>query len=463
MKKIKIMKNRFGFVIGILLAVGIFLMGCAGEAAMPTASSSVPTSAPEVPLARTNSNFVLTILHNSDGESKLKNLGSGFENYGGVARFISVVNRERELAALTDGTSIGSGHRGVIMVSSGDNFLAGPVFTVGMRAGIFYDALAIDYIDYDAIALGNHEFDLGPDVLADFIKQVFLTRPPFLSSNLDFFAEPILMELLKDGRIAESVVVVKNGEKIGLIGLTTPLLASISSPRRVKVISDIAREVQTEVDRLEASGVNKIVLLSHLQDIGGEIALVANLHGVDVVVAGGGDELLANECDLLIPDRGTVFGSYPMMATALDGIQVPVVTTAGQYSYLGKLVVTFDSNGNVIEIDEEASGPIRIALGDAQGAIEGSRRSCGADQDAEQRERSARAGARNIPQEVSVDSGGARRHPRGALCRRGGSLRRGRPQPRATGSGRRRTAPKGRLDLRCRRGPGWHGRHSCQR
>lgn len=57
------------------------------------------------------------------------------------------------------------------------------------------------------------------------------------------------------------------------------------------------------------------------------------------------------------------------MATAKDGAAVPVVTTAGQYSYLGKLVVTFDPRGNVIEIDKNVSGPIRIDLGDESSSV----------------------------------------------------------------------------------------------
>ena len=223
----------------------------------------------------------MTILHNNDGESKLINLGKGLEKFGGIDRFVAAVEREKEIAA--SNRIIDSS--GVIMVSSGDNFLAGPAVTVGMRAGTFYDALALDMIGYDAIALGNHDFDLGPEVLAEFIMQVTETEPPFLSSNLDFSGEPLLRDLVAEGRIAKSVVVSVNGVKIGIIGVTTPMLASLSSPRRVTVIADVAGKVQAEVDRLEASGVNKIVLLSHLQDIDGEIALVGEIHGVDVVVA----------------------------------------------------------------------------------------------------------------------------------------------------------------------------------
>ena len=57
--------------------------------------------------------FTLTILHNNDGESQLIS-ASGEPDYGGVARFKTLVDTEK--AAATN----------VIMLSSGDNFLAGP-------------------------------------------------------------------------------------------------------------------------------------------------------------------------------------------------------------------------------------------------------------------------------------------------------------------------------------------------
>jgi 5'-nucleotidase len=108
-------------------------------------------------------------------------------------------------------------------------------------------------------------------------------------------------------------------------------------------------------------GVNKIILISHLQGIDDDLDLIPNLFGVDIVVAGGGDELLANEGDLLVPgDEEEVFGPYPLMATNADGAMVPVVTTSGQYKYIGQLAVEFDASGNVVEVLLDDSGPKRV-------------------------------------------------------------------------------------------------------
>ncbi|MEL7209123.1 MAG: bifunctional metallophosphatase/5'-nucleotidase, partial [Actinomycetota bacterium] len=308
--------------------------------------------------------FTLTILHNNDGESEL--VGSDTE--AGVARFQTVVNQQRFKALRGSGRYWWRDRsRGVILVSSGDNFLAGPAFTASLNDGVFYDALALDQLRYDAIDLGNHDFDFGPEVLADFITEFRRPgKPPYLSSNLDFSAEPDLQALVDRGVIAKSTVVRERGRRIGIIGATTENLPFISSPRDV-VVNAVQPAVQAEADALTKRGVDIIILISHLQDIEGDIALAQQLRGIDVMIAGGGDELLANPDDPLLPsdqalqddpdEDDPVFGAYPQIATDADGRQVPVVTTSGQYGYLGRLAVEFDRKGNVLSW---GGGPIRV-------------------------------------------------------------------------------------------------------
>ena len=307
--------------------------------------------------------FWLTILHNNDGESQVINAGSGLEDFGGAARFKAVVDKLKWEATHGPWTQRAA-KRGVVMISSGDNFLAGPEFNAGLENGVpFYDTIAMELIGYDAVNLGNHDFDFGPDVLADFLDG-FMVAPPYVSANLDFSAEPRLQAYVDAGVIVPATIVKERGDLIGVIGLETPNLPFISSPRNVVVSDDLVNIVQGQVDMLEAHGVDKIILSSHLQSILNEMDLVGQLDGVDVVIAGGGDELLANPGDLLLPgDEGAVYGAYPQMATGMDGTEVPVVTTSGEYRYVGQLVVGFDKNGEVVEIKEDRSGPVRVATG----------------------------------------------------------------------------------------------------
>jgi 5'-nucleotidase len=311
--------------------------------------------------------FWLTLLHNNDGESQLINAGSGdLENFGGAARFTTLV-RNLKFAAEHGPRSQAlrrGGKRGVIMVSSGDNFLAGPEFNASLEKGIpFFDTILMDEVGYDAIAIGNHEFDFGPDVLADFING-FVSDVPFLSANLDFSGEPDLQDLFNAGRIAKSTVVYVRGERVGIVGATTPALPFISSPRDVVVDPNVVDAIQGQIDQLESMGINKIILISHLQDIDEDQALAPFLSGVDIMVAGGGDELLANPGALLLPDDDPVldvFGPYPLFATGADSVQIPVVTTTGSYRYVGRLVAGFDKDGNLLRIDPENSGPVRVS------------------------------------------------------------------------------------------------------
>jgi 2',3'-cyclic-nucleotide 2'-phosphodiesterase (5'-nucleotidase family) len=302
--------------------------------------------------------FTLTVLHNNDGESQLVDAGGGIEDFGGVARFATQMWTQRQDAAR-------SGY-GSILVSSGDNFLAGPELAASVDNGIpFYDTQALDYLRYDAISFGNHDFDFNPSFLADFLSGY--TKPPaYVNVNLDFSNEPEMQAFVDAGVIRPSTVVNTARERIGIIGAVTPELSFISSPRDTIINSNIAELVQVQVDRLEARGIDKIVFISHLQDIDEDIALAAELSGVDVMIAGGGDELLANDDDLLVPGDEEPFGPYPMLATGADGATIPVVTTAGDYKYLGRLDVTFDDHGNVVGWD---GGPIRIAGGDNPDAV----------------------------------------------------------------------------------------------
>ena len=90
---------------------------------------------------------------------------------------------------------------------------------------------------------------------------------------------------------------------------------------------------------------------------------------MDIAVAGGGDELLANDPAELLPgdDPEGIEGTYPIVVTDADGRDVHIVTTAGNYRYLGRLDVTFDAEGEVAEVLAETSGPRRVDPGRAGG------------------------------------------------------------------------------------------------
>jgi 5'-nucleotidase len=331
-----------------------------------------PVTVPAPPVQPQRTSFRLTLLHNNDGESKYAT-GDSVPNYGGVDRFATVLDRLRRDAEAhrTDAERAGTEGKGTLTVSSGDNFLAG----LNQRAsfdrydkglGPWYDSTALDLLGYDAATVGNHEFDFGPDRLAQFIGGT--QRTTFLSANTDTTQEPALQALRQSGKLANATVVEKDGERIGIIGITPPETTSISTPGKVAFDGAVAAVVNAEAKHLTDAGVNKIVLSSHLQGLSSDRALIPQLENVDIVIAGGGDDLLANADDRLVPNNGdpaagfpTPVGAYPLELRDRTGRTVPVVTTAGEYRYVGRLTTTFDAAGHITAVDDERSGPVRVS------------------------------------------------------------------------------------------------------
>jgi 5'-nucleotidase len=318
---------------------------------------------------RAEGDLMLSVFHNNDGESQLLPTTvatpGGDVEVGGLGRFVSRLDQERAAAA--------SAGRQLLTVSAGDNFLAGPVFSVSQTPGQdFFDALAMNAIGYNAITLGNHEFDFGPDTLVDFISEVDASIP-FLSANLQVSDDSPLKPLVDAGRIRPSTVVtLGNGEEVGLIGLTTPDLGIVSNPgdtvsvigagepTRADQLQALADVVNTEVAGLQGQGVDRILLVSHLQSIQNEIDLAPLLNGVDAIVGGGGDELLAGPTDPLLPGD-TATRPYPVTTTRMDGATVPVVTTSGKYGYFGRLDLDFDAAGELPDANAFGGSIVRVA------------------------------------------------------------------------------------------------------
>jgi len=326
--------------------------------------------------------LTLNLLHFSDAESSLLTRTgtvsptttppTTFE-YSGVGLFADLIDRQRN-ASSTDFD---------LLVTAGDNYLSGPQFQASLslpEGQQFYDAKALELFNIDVGGIGNHEFDFGPDVLARFIDPEGdgTGFRPFVSSNLIIPDNNPLKGLIQPSTIVTKTV---NGvqERLGVVGVTTPLLRSISSPEDVGTIGDVvgtpgfaalANQVQTEVNKLTQQGINKVVLVSHLQNINEEKALAGLLKDVDIIVAAGSDTRLANPDDPLLPLTGeTPVPSYPLVYDSNTGTQVNslaavtgepvlIVSTDGEYKYLGNLQVEF-ADGRVTSILEPESGPKR--------------------------------------------------------------------------------------------------------
>jgi 2',3'-cyclic-nucleotide 2'-phosphodiesterase (5'-nucleotidase family) len=308
----------------------------------------------------------LTVLHVGDQESWLisaqgnlrDNAGQAISFYGGVDRLATVIANAKAAAA--------SAGKSVVTLNAGDGSLPGPrlnasfanLGTAAADGGQdFYDAIANRQIGFDAITFGNHEFDLdntGP-VAARFAE---MSGSTYLSVNLDFGVTPEFAALEAAGKVAKSkIVTTAGGKKVGIVGATTPLLPGISSPpvgimknwsaanTEDQNLQAMLPLVQAEIDRLRTSeGVTVLIVMSHLQNAQNEITrMVPGLTGVDLVISGGGHELMKDADDAVINGGvAATFNTHPVFATDGVGKQVPVVTGHFGNRYVGEVNLAID-------------------------------------------------------------------------------------------------------------------------
>ncbi len=317
----------------------------------------------------TPARFRLQLLHAAD-------LEGGVEALDNAPRFSAVLN------------ALKAGEENTVIIGAGDTYIPGAFFAAGNDPSLRdvlgregsgrADILMINAMGFMASALGNHEFDLGTGVLASLIaddgRGYVGTAFPFLSANLDFSLDSNLAPLVVDAgqevkaipnSVSKSAVITTpSGTKIGVIGATTPLLPKISVPGDVRVspenrddIAALAAIIQESVDELRLTGVKVIILTGHLQRFSIDEALAAQLDGVDIIISGGSNTLLADNTDRL-RDGDTADGNYPILATSAADEPVAIVSTDGNYRYVGRLVLDFDESGVLIpeSIDAEVSG-----------------------------------------------------------------------------------------------------------
>ncbi|CAD0202682.1 unnamed protein product [Chrysodeixis includens] len=190
------------------------------------------------------------------------------------------------------------------------------------------------------LSLGNHEFDHGLAGLIPFLQNVTC---PVLASNLILTKEP---ELQAQSNLMNSVVIDMNGTKIGIIGYLTPETKSIAVKNQVEFINEVIA-VGKEATMLKNNGVNILIALGHsgyLMDM--EIA--KRVEDIDLVIGGHSHTLLWNGT---APDVEVPEGKYPTVVAQESGRLVPVVQAYAYTKYLGKLLLTFDKNGEIIKYE----------------------------------------------------------------------------------------------------------------
>ncbi len=326
-------------------------------------------------------NFKLQLLHYADAD------GNEESALDAVDEFSALVNHFQNDAMFANHT---------LTVTSGDIIIPGPRFFAAENNSVraltgsnepgHLDIAFANAFGVNASCFGNHEFDQGPGELFDaafssesrdgvvFPGSTF----PWLATNIDFSTDEDFATVIgTDGdnvtnlssKVAKHAVITIAGEPIGLVGAVAPSFPSITNsgdliitPTLDASIDALVAEIQPSVDALKASGVNKIILLAHMQAISVEKQLATLLNGVDLIVAGGSNTRMGDSNDALFSNAFVTDAAfdetYPFQTTDANGDPVLLVNVDGDYKYLGRLIVEFDSDGKIdlTQLDDTLSG-----------------------------------------------------------------------------------------------------------
>lgn len=250
----------------------------------------------------------LVILHMNDTHSHIDPERSGkYIGMGGVI----------EQAAYIDSVRNAAGASNVLLLHAGD-FSQGTSYFTELNGDIEIDVM--NALGYDAVCLGNHEFDNGPVELA---RRLSSLETPVVCANYDFSDTP-----LKD-YVKPYVIVEKAGMRIGVIGLLTDVSEVVDSEIAAMLEYDNAADVADRYAEIlkKQEKCDLVICLTHLGYEGEiytdrELAQVTS--NVDIIVGGHSHTLLENY--KAVKDR--------------DGQDVVIVTDWKWGLKVGKLTVS---------------------------------------------------------------------------------------------------------------------------
>ncbi|MEI4471087.1 bifunctional metallophosphatase/5'-nucleotidase [Frigidibacter sp. MR17.24] len=284
-----------------------------------------------------HADYTLHVLHINDLHSRIQSINkydstcdaegeTKGECFGGIARVKTEIDKLR-------GELTGAGQN-VIVLDAGDQY-QGSLFYSTYKGELVAELMTD--IGFDAMALGNHEFDDGPEGTLQLLDNVSF---PVISGNLDLTSSAQLKDKVKD-----HVVLEVGGEKIGIISALAVDTPETSSPGPDVVFQNEADSLAADAAALEAEGVTKIIALTHVGYTKDQ-AIAAAAEGIDAIIGGHSHTLLSNTDE-------KAAGPFPTMVAGPSGTEVPISTAYAYSKYLGHTILTFDDAGKLIKAEGE--------------------------------------------------------------------------------------------------------------
>lgn len=302
-----------------------------------------------------SADYTLHIIHINDLHSRIEPISrfdgtcgsednDAGECFGGVARVATQINALREQLE----------GQNYIVLDAGDQYQGSLMYTT-YKGDVEIEMM--NKIGFDAMAVGNHEFDDGDEGL---LKLLDGANFPVISGNLDVSTNNLL-----NGKLKNHVVLEVGGEKIGIISALATDTVDTSSPSDAVIFQDEIESLQADVAALTDEGVTKIIALNHV-GLATDIAIAEAVSGLDAVVGGHSHTRFSNT------EEGAE--AYPKMVGA-----VPVVQAYAYSKYVGHLTLTFDDAGTVtsatgdtilLDASVEEDAEIKARVAELAGPIE---------------------------------------------------------------------------------------------
>ena len=255
----------------------------------------------------------LEVLHTNDTHSCIMPLNPNLADTavagrGGFLRRVAMIKEER------------AKNPDLLLIDSGDFSQGSPFYTMfkgDVEVGL------MNLMGYDAVTIGNHEFDFGLENMARIFK---IAKFPVVCANYDFTGTCV------EGLVKPYVIIKRNGLKIGLFGLSPQLegLVDLSKCKGVTYLDPIEVGNRVAAELKHDKKCDVVICVSHLgwlrPDEMGDQKLLASSKDIDLVLGG---------------HSHSYFKALRYVNNA-DGKAVPVDQNGKNAMYVGKLTLSFD-------------------------------------------------------------------------------------------------------------------------
>jgi 5'-nucleotidase/UDP-sugar diphosphatase len=245
-----------------------------------------------------------TILHTSDEHSTLSPIpltdykkDQSNSTLGGFARWATKVKQIRAQ----------KGDEPVLLFSSGD-IMGGSPFAWLILQKKSHELEIMQKIGYQAMTIGNHEFDYGPDILAEYLSRAgYADGQPDMSIIISNLNIPDTLALKKIKFLPYKIYTLSNGVKVGVFGIQGKSAFSLAPAAGDVTIFDQFEIGNKTVEAIKKEGADVILMLSH-SGIEEDKEMAKKIKGLDIIL--GGHDHINTEKPLFVNNTIIVHSDY---------------------------------------------------------------------------------------------------------------------------------------------------------